>query len=148
MGEADIRNMRRSNEHQRDRVREQVRLYRKLAVAYLGGKCVRCPEVSALEIHHVDGNYKNNERVNLELLCHEHHKQANRENGSSIRPRTRKMTTRLSHSQTTVPKDIQEELGLKEGDRVVWGRNKAGQIVIERGVVVSSSDEEKQIGKD
>jgi hypothetical protein len=47
----------------------QVKLYRKLALEYLGDKCVHCGSTERLHIHHKDVNSENNNVSNLELLC-------------------------------------------------------------------------------
>jgi hypothetical protein len=60
--------------YQQKRVYAQLRLYRKLALIYLGGKCASCCTVSKLQIHHIDGNYLNEEDSNLTLLCGNCHK--------------------------------------------------------------------------
>lgn len=52
----------------------QIGMYRKLANLYLGGKCVRCGSDKRLSIHHIDGDWKNNEPSNLVLLCPKCHK--------------------------------------------------------------------------
>jgi len=53
----------------------QHKLYHQLAVAYLGNKCMLCDsnDIENLEIHHKDGDWKNNELDNLEILCEKHH---------------------------------------------------------------------------
>lgn len=56
-----------------------LNLYRKLAVRFLGGKCAVCGkeyESNRLEVHHIDGNWKNDAVENLTLLCAKHHGEA------------------------------------------------------------------------
>jgi hypothetical protein len=47
---------------------------RKLALLYLGNKCSKCGISKYLEIHHRDGDWRNDDPDNLELLCIYHHK--------------------------------------------------------------------------
>lgn len=53
----------------------QLKLWHSLAIQQLGGKCVKCGTIEKLHIHHKDGNWKNNEPSNLQLLCKTHHRQ-------------------------------------------------------------------------
>lgn len=48
------------------RIREQV-------LARDGGRCIICGETEDLEIHHVDGNWRNNRLDNLSTRCIAHH---------------------------------------------------------------------------
>ena len=52
-----------------ERSKIQAMLYRKLAVLYLGGKCIKCGHTQRLNLHHKDNNPENNEVSNIELLC-------------------------------------------------------------------------------
>lgn len=54
-------------------MRNNYKLYRSLALQFLGGKCVQCGATENLNIHHKDANPENNNKENLELLCvHQH----------------------------------------------------------------------------
>lgn len=55
------------------RANKQVQLFRKLALAYLGNKCVVCGTRETLEFHHKDGNWRNDDLTNIELRCKKHH---------------------------------------------------------------------------
>ena len=41
-------------------------------------KCAMCNETKNLQIHHIDGDFKNNDKKNLILLCQDHHYLAER----------------------------------------------------------------------
>lgn len=56
-----------------ERMYSQVKLWHELAVRFLGGKCAVCGNTEDLHIHHIDGNWLNNDVKNLELLCSKHH---------------------------------------------------------------------------
>lgn len=61
-------------EEHRMRSKIQSRLRRSLATLHLGSKCKCCGSLEKLQIHHVDGSWKNNDVSNLELLCWDCHK--------------------------------------------------------------------------
>ncbi len=48
--------------------------YRKLCFSKYGKKCVVCDESIAIDVHHLDGNHKNNAINNLIPLCANHHR--------------------------------------------------------------------------
>ena len=76
----------------------QLKLWHSLAVQQLGGKCVKCGTIENLHIHHKDGNWKNNEISNLQLLCKKHHfinHNRFRESGESSKVSFRLPTTDL-----------------------------------------------------
>jgi len=53
---------------------DQVKLWHRLAVQFLGGKCRACVSTDNLEIHHKDKNPRNNQIGNLEVLCEKCHR--------------------------------------------------------------------------
>lgn len=50
--------------------------YRKIALANLKHECKQCSEsnMDVVEVHHIDGNKRNNELYNLEFLCGDCHR--------------------------------------------------------------------------
>lgn len=52
----------------------QSKLYRYLALLYLGNKCVKCEVTTKLVIHHKDHNPQNNNLSNLEIQCQKCHR--------------------------------------------------------------------------
>lgn len=56
-------------------VRRDQRLRRKV-IARDGGMCVVCQYSEALEVHHIDGNPRNNAMTNLETRCQTCHLEA------------------------------------------------------------------------
>jgi 5-methylcytosine-specific restriction endonuclease McrA len=56
-----------------------TRAWRKLRAQIIlrdGGQCRQCGAHQPLEIHHIDGNWRNNNPTNLIVLCAEHHRNA------------------------------------------------------------------------
>lgn len=90
----------------------QIKLYRMLALKFLGGKCVRCGSTKSLEIHHIDGNPKNNSLDNIELRCRSCHPRG-------PRPNPKLLTSKYAKHKTTTIKVSDEthealcELGKK-----------------------------------
>jgi len=58
------------------RSRWQARAYRTIVLAYFNNRCqiCGCSDEKRLEVHHIDGNIKNNRLENLTLLCIECHR--------------------------------------------------------------------------
>jgi hypothetical protein len=52
----------------------QGRQYRLLCFSIWPKKCAICGWFKTVEVHHIDGNHKNNELKNLIPLCPNHHK--------------------------------------------------------------------------
>lgn len=44
-----------------------------------GRRCVECLKTTALEVHHRDGDWRNNDPSNLIVLCNDCHDQAHRQ---------------------------------------------------------------------
>lgn len=57
------------------RVAAQIKLWRSLAVQYLGGACQQCGSTQNLQIHHKNGNWRDENIQNLVLLCKNCHRQ-------------------------------------------------------------------------
>ena len=53
---------------------QESKHYRRIAFNKFHKWCGVCGETKKLEIHHRDGNRKNNKMGNLVILCHKHHK--------------------------------------------------------------------------
>jgi hypothetical protein len=51
------------------RTNNQIKMYRKLAIKHLGGKCAECGSTDHLEIRHKNKDWKSNDLENLILLC-------------------------------------------------------------------------------
>ena len=60
-------------ELEKKQLKLQNRLYRHLAYEYLGGKCRLCGSTKNLVIHHKNGDWRNNSKENLALLCQSCH---------------------------------------------------------------------------
>ena len=56
-----------------NRTNDQIKMYRKLAIKHLGGKCAECGSTDHLEIHHKK-DWKSNDLENLIILCSTCHK--------------------------------------------------------------------------
>lgn len=48
--------------------------YRTECLRYYGKKCAVCDETNIIEVHHLDGNHKNNDIKNLIPMCSNHHR--------------------------------------------------------------------------
>jgi hypothetical protein len=55
------------------RVSNQVQMWHRLAILYLGGKCLVCSGTEKLQIHHIDCDWTNGDEYNLALLCKKCH---------------------------------------------------------------------------
>lgn len=55
------------------RASSQVQMWHKLAILYLGGKCLLCSTTEKLQIHHIDCDWTNSNEDNLSLLCKKCH---------------------------------------------------------------------------
>jgi len=57
-------------------VQDKWNLYQKKAFKRYGRKCMVCGKVTGqIDVHHKDGNRKNNELKNLMVLCPKHHRE-------------------------------------------------------------------------
>jgi 5-methylcytosine-specific restriction endonuclease McrA len=52
------------------------RTTRKQIIARDKGRCSVCLATTELEVHHVDGDWRNDDPSNLTTLCHDHHVKA------------------------------------------------------------------------
>ncbi len=110
------------------RLWSQITLYHALAVKYLGGKCGKCGRTgNNLHIHHIDGNWRNNQKENLMLFCASCHKkdQLKDIDVSSV-------TVKGYRHRTTVPNKIFRYLDLKDKDKLRWILLKRGTIIVEK----------------
>jgi hypothetical protein len=48
-----------------------------------GGRCTRCRSTGPLEVHHLDGDWRNNQPENLESLCRPCHRAAEGTRGAT-----------------------------------------------------------------
>ncbi len=69
------------------RTNNQIKMYRKLAIKHLGGKCAECGSTNHLEIHHKNKDWKSNDLENLILLCSTCHRKTHQ----TIRYKTRRI---------------------------------------------------------
>lgn len=75
------------------RTNNQIKMYRKLAIKHLGGKCAECGSTDHLEIHHKNKDWKSNDLENLILLCSTCHRKTHQT--IRYRPRRVKAHVRL-----------------------------------------------------
>lgn len=52
----------------------KAEFYRRICFDKHGKKCIVCDEKFAVDVHHLDGNHKNNDISNLIPLCANHHR--------------------------------------------------------------------------
>ena len=106
----------------RERQLYQQQLYRQLAIEYLGGVCQQCGSMENLQIHHKNGNWKDNSRENLVLLCRKCHLE--------IHQTQRKNSERKEWIYVGLPAEI-----VKLIDEVVnsrkWGFRSRSEFVLE-----------------
>lgn len=72
----------------KERVKDQLRLYRRIAQAHLGNKCQRCGATERLTFHHKDKNFQNSDLSNIVLLCTKCHGREHQSPRSQLKPRT------------------------------------------------------------
>ena len=58
--------------------------YRRICFERHGKKCIVCGEKLAIDVHHLDGNRKNNHIDNLIPLCANHHRYMHMEEGKQL----------------------------------------------------------------
>lgn len=58
--------------------------YRRICFERHGKKCIVCEEKLAIDVHHLDGNHKNNHVDNLIPLCANHHRYMHMKEGKQL----------------------------------------------------------------
>lgn len=75
------------NNKLRDRLRIRMRDKARMKIDELEGRdeCLNCGATSAIEVHHIDGDWLNNHPMNLVPICHQCHRRAHRVKRASSR---------------------------------------------------------------